>query len=1084
MNEDEIEKKIEDGAADLINAISKEQAGEIRDEAQGSFETESSAIQQNTSLLNTNTQAQNANTQAYKLLNDEKQRALTLQQALDAAVEKSVKARNEMIVYHGTGADFNQFDRRFLNTGAGNGEYFGAGIYTTGSKKIAQEYTEEISNNTGNKAEIYSDLFRSNNVNDFFKSKIERVVSIKKALEEINKDSKYLDYTEKSADLKKYIDSKFGGLLKEDIVKIINERTESLSRELKTTIDFLSDVKLSGGNLGKLVENYKANLMTVAIPNDDGNFYFDWSKKFDIDNLVKDNNSPSINKILLKMKKNHKGNSVFGSDVINALYEELGINDGAEAVTKLARNLGYGGVKYPAKEDNPNIKNIEGVTNYVVFDPEKVKILKTEDLLGSSKNNIFLNNNEDTSLYNPVKYIDKAIKEIFDNSQLDGSKLILDIAEAARNKIVENIKSNIISGSFIVGPSMSATDVTKVQDMILTKDGRLIETSPDDTLVALKNPGLSLKNGEQYLRDSDRNVMGVINQQQLEKLNELLKFRSDLTKSKTPESIQKRKEVDSEIKTILTAARGTQRSKEQDLRFSLESEAAAKELAKNIQTSNELLRAVDKGINNRVIAENELAKSLHESFVKDSLKLQNGIIPDGKSLYSNAESVALDYETGKKFNSRVDNIISSNRIAEYEEKYSAALVPVSTIKDYSEVNLNKLVKDMEPKILGQKNMEEKIKSLTGDYEIIEYIDKILNEYKNSDLGSRAVKSGVINNILNSGIFGLSSGSGVEDIVNEYINAKQNINSKVRGATYNQPEIDYSYYDDDTSALIEANRKRTELEFQKYEEEMASIEAERERIRLFTEVNKQLVDHEIKAEDFQSRAVKSEKLYKSLEKGQELVKNSGLGDSLLREIEVKLASFKSYENYVVEKGVSNFAGIEEQKNLNNYKNRLSNIGYIGSWDAVENERLDELLKENPDVMYRKRQHDDGFEIFSGSGLLGDVGYYKDVLDSLAKDLDNSDLSLEEKTRLTEIATLTNQKYIQSLQDVIKYIDKATDEENKEVTDSKILNLKGKIDRLVFFILPMHSVDSISITIRHQIEINSSFLSFTSPTSGSR
>lgn len=91
----ETDELLDNAAADLVNASAKEQADEIRNEAQDSLSAENSVIQQNTAALIANTQAQNA-------LNEAKQKTLLIDQAIQEAnnlyQRKDTSFNHEVIV--------------------------------------------------------------------------------------------------------------------------------------------------------------------------------------------------------------------------------------------------------------------------------------------------------------------------------------------------------------------------------------------------------------------------------------------------------------------------------------------------------------------------------------------------------------------------------------------------------------------------------------------------------------------------------------------------------------------------------------------------------------------------------------------------------------------------------------------------------------------------------------------------------------------------------------------------------------------------------------------------------------------------
>lgn len=51
---------------------------------------------------------------------------------------------NDLILYHGTKKDFNEFDLRFFNSGSSDGGWLGYGIYLTNDYEYAESYGDVL----------------------------------------------------------------------------------------------------------------------------------------------------------------------------------------------------------------------------------------------------------------------------------------------------------------------------------------------------------------------------------------------------------------------------------------------------------------------------------------------------------------------------------------------------------------------------------------------------------------------------------------------------------------------------------------------------------------------------------------------------------------------------------------------------------------------------------------------------------------------------------------------------------------------------------------------------------------------------
>lgn len=266
-------------------------------------------------------------------------------------------------VYHGSGADFTEFDFDHMGEGAGS-ETFGHGIYVTKSAKIGASYA--------------------------LKAKVKKIKTPKAFKAIKNGDNwfgRFIDNAVRSsfAKSKKETFNRMDELIKED-ENIVNDETKPEWKKNAAQKELADFDKLKSLFEGLTEEDIpslkraKANRYEVEIPDDTGNNYLDWNKPMnkeqkkivregleklgvDVDRLVRNGYS---------LDKN------FG-DVYNGLlyyalngtkFEE---RDSFVASSNFLSSLGFTGIKYYAGTIWGGAK--KGDLNYVIFNEDDAKIV-------------------------------------------------------------------------------------------------------------------------------------------------------------------------------------------------------------------------------------------------------------------------------------------------------------------------------------------------------------------------------------------------------------------------------------------------------------------------------------------------------------------------------------------------------------------------------------------------------------------------------------------------------------------------------------------------------------------------------------
>lgn len=223
-------------------------------------------------------------------------------------------------VYHGSGADFTEFDFDHMGEGAGS-QVFGWGGYVTSSKKIGKSYATLMDNDP---SKAYYRIQRSNGTR--FAKKYPTLESFLHGDKQIAMNDKFTE---------------------------------------QEKIDFYNEMK-------KLAEPYH-NLYEVDIPEDNGSNYLEWDAPITdelIDKVAKV--LPSLRSYDIKdLKKDRTFDNFYKTISMRSVKDDASFNDD-KAASKLLSSLGYTGIKYKAGRNFGGAE--EGDTNYVIFKPEDMKI--------------------------------------------------------------------------------------------------------------------------------------------------------------------------------------------------------------------------------------------------------------------------------------------------------------------------------------------------------------------------------------------------------------------------------------------------------------------------------------------------------------------------------------------------------------------------------------------------------------------------------------------------------------------------------------------------------------------------------------
>ena len=275
----------------------------------------------------------------------------SINQEIAAAPKFSLK------VYHGSGADFTEFDFDHMGEGAGS-QAFGWGGYVTSSEEIGKSYVELTRKKPTyfyNGKELSEDYLYSILLNKVGRNNA-------KILDDFLYNLKKYGVSEAKSILRKGDYAYFKDLLK--------GTRGSIRSGYQNKVD-AAELLLAPRNIR--VKKYKGNLYEVEIPEDNGSNYLEWDAPITdelIDKVAKA--LPSLSSYDIKdLKKDRTFDNFYKTISMRSVTDDATFNDD-KAASKLLSSLGYTGIKYKAGR---NFGGAEvGDTNYVIFKPEDMKI--------------------------------------------------------------------------------------------------------------------------------------------------------------------------------------------------------------------------------------------------------------------------------------------------------------------------------------------------------------------------------------------------------------------------------------------------------------------------------------------------------------------------------------------------------------------------------------------------------------------------------------------------------------------------------------------------------------------------------------
>ena len=277
----------------------------------------------------------------------------SINQEIAAAPKFSLK------VYHGSGADFTEFDFDHMGEGEGT-QAFGWGGYVTSSKKIGKSYADMGFSN----ASARRFTFKEANIID------ERIKG-ESLFKNIGADERKRLITEAEQYLKEGFDDYRGATPKEIISFVVDDaETAGASKEV---VGILKSINVDDLYLGE------RNLYEVDIPENNGSNYLDWDKP--LNKEQQDAIREGLEHIGVDIKKlESKGQSLerTGENVYNStLYigltgTEYDLPERTKGISKFLSSVGFTGIKYKAGRNFGGAK--KGDTNYVIFKPEDMQI--------------------------------------------------------------------------------------------------------------------------------------------------------------------------------------------------------------------------------------------------------------------------------------------------------------------------------------------------------------------------------------------------------------------------------------------------------------------------------------------------------------------------------------------------------------------------------------------------------------------------------------------------------------------------------------------------------------------------------------
>ena len=270
----------------------------------------------------------------------------SINQEIAAAPKFSLK------VYHGSGADFTEFDFDHMGEGDGS-QAFGWGGYVTSSPEIGKYYAE-----SGRKDKYF--VYNGEKLDwRHMSATLSGIVG----MDGVSKADNFLVNVDRMGG------EKAKQKLKDSIDEYQKLYKENQGDFYKKQIDVMK--KLLDLNLS--VETPKTSLYEVDIPDDNGSNYLDWDAPITDELIDKVSKAlPSLRSYDIKdLKKDRTFGNLYRTISMRSVTDDATFNDD-KAASKLLSSLGYTGIKYKAGR---NFGGAEvGDTNYVIFNPEDMKI--------------------------------------------------------------------------------------------------------------------------------------------------------------------------------------------------------------------------------------------------------------------------------------------------------------------------------------------------------------------------------------------------------------------------------------------------------------------------------------------------------------------------------------------------------------------------------------------------------------------------------------------------------------------------------------------------------------------------------------
>lgn len=268
-------------------------------------------------------------------------------------------------VYHGSGADFTEFDFDHMGEGAGS-QVFGWGGYVASSKKIGKSYVELTRKKPTyvyNGKEMSEDDLRS-------------VLLDKVGIDNANILDDFL------YNLEKYGVSEAKSILRKGDYAYFKDLLKgtygSVRSGYQNKVD-AAELILAPRNIR--VKKYKGNLYEVDIPDDNGRNYLDWDKplrKEQQDAIREGLEHLGVGIKTLESKGQsleRTGENVYNSTLyIGLTGTEYDLPEKTKGISKFLSSVGFTGIKYNAGRNFGGAK--KGDVNYVIFKPEDMKIIE------------------------------------------------------------------------------------------------------------------------------------------------------------------------------------------------------------------------------------------------------------------------------------------------------------------------------------------------------------------------------------------------------------------------------------------------------------------------------------------------------------------------------------------------------------------------------------------------------------------------------------------------------------------------------------------------------------------------------------